>query len=114
MPSDFGEIAKSQLMYAARYKELAQAAYDRGSYSEAEYLSAMAARYTEAAQEQKIAQRPGPFIVQQTSRRQRPERRHTPFVAFCVLPVLHGVGQFATAIYQRIFKRSDHELSSRS
>jgi hypothetical protein len=114
MPIDFGEIASSQRMNAARYKALAQAARDRGSLREAEYLTAQAAHYAESAQEQKMAQRVGLSFARKTLRSQPPEWQEEPFVASRVLPILRGAGHVAAAICQRILKRSGHALSPRS
>jgi hypothetical protein len=114
MPSDFGEIASSQRMNAARYKALAQAARDRGSLREAEYLTALAARYAESAQEQRTVQQVGLSNARQTPRSQPPEWQDESFVASRVLPVLRDAGHILTAICQRIFKRGGQGLSPRS
>jgi hypothetical protein len=66
MPANFGEIADYHRQEAAHFFERAQAARDRESYAEAEYLTGLAMRYAEAAQEQKVEmhQEPCPSIAQ--------------------------------------------------
>jgi hypothetical protein len=61
MPADFGEIASYHRQEAIRYAALAQAARSRGNHSEAEYMANQAARYAEAADEQKagMSREPG-------------------------------------------------------
>ena len=54
MPVDFGDITAYHHEEAARHYALAQAARDRGSLAEAEFQAGLAARWDEAAQEQKI------------------------------------------------------------
>jgi len=54
MPTDFGDIAAFHYQEAARHRALAQAALDRGCTAEAEYQAGQAARWEQAAREQKI------------------------------------------------------------
>jgi hypothetical protein len=61
MPADFGEIASYHRQEAIRYAALAQAARSHGNHGEAEYMENQAARYAEAAREQKagMSREPG-------------------------------------------------------
>jgi hypothetical protein len=60
MPADFGDITAFHHEEAARHYALAQAARDRGCLADAEFQTGLAARWEEAAQEQKIGMRQAP------------------------------------------------------
>jgi len=55
MPANFLEIADCHRRLAAQQMALAHAARDRGDFSTAEFFRQQAARYIEAAEEQRIA-----------------------------------------------------------
>jgi hypothetical protein len=108
MPANFGEIATYHQQEAARHYALAQAARDRGSLAEAEYQAGLAARWEEAAQEQKIGMRQAP------SRRRSKQGPHCPpqptppmsLAVACLLAVERSVKRIAAAIRHSIIKRS--------
>ena len=60
MPTNFGDIAHHHRRIAARYRQLAFAARSCGRICEADYNEQLAARYVQAAQEQKDAMRQEP------------------------------------------------------
>jgi hypothetical protein len=107
MPANFGEIADYHRQEAARFFARAQAARERESYNEAEYLAGLAARHAEAAQEQKMGMRqePCPSIAQP-----RPVgwslEPPPPLAAVCWLAILHAAGNLAAAIRQLLSRRS--------
>jgi hypothetical protein len=108
MPANFGEIATYHQEEAARHYALAQAARDRGSLAEAEYQDGLAARWEEAAQEQKIGMRQAP-----SRRRSRQGPHGLPqqpppmsLAVVCLLAVERGAKRIAAAIRQSIIKRS--------
>lgn len=70
MPANFGEIANYHSRLAAQHMALAQAARDAGDDNTAEYNRQLAARYIEAAEEQKLSmsQAPGYAAVNQAPR----------------------------------------------
>jgi hypothetical protein len=108
MPANFGEIATYHQEEAARHYALAQAARDRGCLAEADYQAGLAARWDEAAQEQKIGMRQAP------SRRRSTQVTHCPpqppppmsLAVACLLTFERGVKRVAAAIHQSIIKRS--------
>ncbi|MGD0682042.1 MAG: hypothetical protein ABR990_08325 [Terracidiphilus sp.] len=109
MPADFGDITAYHQEEAARHYALAQAARERGCFADAEYQAGLAARWDEAAQEQKIGK------MQAPSRRMAKQRPHCPAsppptsLAFsCLLAVERCVKRIAVAIRQSIIKRSAH------
>jgi hypothetical protein len=122
MPANFGEIADYHRQEAAHFFALAQAARDRESYNEAEYLTSLAMRYAEAAQEQKVEMRqePCPSIA-----RPRPEGWSspklppppspppTPLAAISLPAILHAAGNLATAIRQLLSRRVRTAFSHR-
>jgi hypothetical protein len=113
MPANFGEIADYHRQEAARFFARAQAARDRESYNEAEYLAGLAMRYAEAAQEQKeeMRQEPCPSIAQP-----RPEGwslEPPPLAASCWLAILHAAGNLAATIRQFLSRRSTRCFSHR-
>jgi hypothetical protein len=114
MPADFGEIADFHRDESARFLALAQAARDRGSIGEAEYLTGLATRHSEAAQEQKIQmeQAPDSSAAEQGLQHGSPESRPIPFLATCLLVLLRGAERTLTAIGPPAPKRSApaHEL----
>ena len=108
MPANFGEIATYHQKEAARHYALAQAARDRGCLAEAEYQAGLAARWDEAAQEQKMGMRQAP------SRRMAKQRSHClppapppmSLAVTCLLAVERCVKRIAVAIRQSIIRRS--------
>ena len=108
MPANFGEIATYHQQEAARHHALAQAARDRGCIADAEYQAGLAARWEEAAQEQKIGMRQAP------SRRRSKQGPHGPLqppppmslAAVFLLAVVRGVKRIAAAIRHSIIKRN--------
>lgn len=116
MPANFGEIAEYHSRIAARYLALAQAARDEGNLAEAHYRIELAARYIQAAEEQRIVMRQesGPSIAPQSPRLWSPEAQQSARPAPARLQaVLHGAGQIASAIRQYMVKRNEpfHGLS---
>jgi hypothetical protein len=107
MPANFGEIAGFHSRMAARYLALAEAARDRGDLTTANYHADQAARYFEAAEEQKLAmsQAPGRTIQTQKARPWSQKQERAPRAAGSLLAVLRGAGQMATAIRQSISRR---------
>jgi hypothetical protein len=117
MPADFGEIAAYHRQEAARHYALAQAARDRECYGEAEYQTGLAARWDQAAREQRIEMRRDPVrpIANHRPNRRPPEPQHTRSAAACLLAVLRGVQRIAAAIRQSLAKLnvSRHGLTLR-
>jgi len=115
MPANFGEIADYHRQEAARLFACAQAARERESYNEAEYLAGMAARHAEAAQEQKMEMReePCPSIAQPRTTLWPPEPPSPPFAAVCWLAMVHAVGKLAAAIRQFLSRRNARGFSHR-
>lgn len=104
MPANFGDIAAFHHEQANRHYALAQAARDRGSLAEAEYQAGQAARWDEAAQEQKIGIRQQPT---HSSAKQRPNSpAPVPIAIVFLLAVMRGVKRIATAIRHPMVKRS--------
>jgi len=60
MPANIGDITSYHLEEAARHHALAQAARNRGCLDEAEYQDGLAARWEEAAEEQRVGMRQQP------------------------------------------------------
>jgi hypothetical protein len=108
MPANFGEIATYHQKEAARHYALAQAARDRGCLAEAEYQAGLAARWDEAAQEQKVG------MGQAPSRRRPKQGPHCPpqppppmpLAVACLLAAERGVKRIAASIRQSIIKRN--------
>jgi hypothetical protein len=114
MPANYGEIADYHLQEAANFFARAQAARERESYNEAEYLGNLAARHAEAAQEQKMGmlQEPCPSISQPRPVGWSPEPP-PPLTAVCRLAILHATGNLAAAMRQLLSRRSAHSFSHR-
>lgn len=110
MPANFGEIATYHQQEAARHYALAQAARDRGCLAEAEYQAGQAARWDEAAQEQKIGMRQAPSRRRSKQEPLCPPQPPPPMplAVDCLLAVERGVKRIAAAIHQSILKRSTH------
>jgi hypothetical protein len=108
MPVDFGEITAYHREEAARHYAMAQAARDRECFGEAEYQACLAARWDEAAQEQKIEMRrePARHIAYRRPSYQSPEPRRIPFTVVCWLAIRRGIKRFAQAIRQSPPERS--------
>lgn len=108
MPADFGEITAYHHHEATRLNMLALAARDSGSMAEAEYLSNQAARWEEAAQEQKAAMQKQPTRsnTDQSPFFSLPEPPQIHPVIACLLAVLRGVQWIAASIRQFMARRS--------
>ena len=108
MPADFGDITAFHHQEAARHYARAQAARDLGCIEEADYQAGLAARWEEAAQEQKIGMQVTPSRRMANQRpKQRPsEPPHMPFTVVCLLAIERGVKRIAEAIHYSIIKRS--------
>ena len=128
MPANFGEIGNYHTRLAAQYLALAQKAREAGDHNAAEYNHQLAARYVEAAQEQKIAmsQVPGHAAVQPTPRpwaqqsKPAPKRaastapkaapkpilqaapKRAPLAAACFSALCRGAGSLAAALQQSL------------
>jgi len=105
MPANFGEIATYHQQEAARHYALAQAARDRGSIADAEYEDGLAARWEEAAQEQKIGMMQAPSRRRSKQGPLAPPQPPTPLTVACLLAVKHCVKRIAAAIRQSLIKR---------
>lgn len=108
MPVNYGEIAAFHHEQAARHYALAQAARDRGSLADAEYQAGQAARWEEAAQEQKIEMRQQPAC---SVARRKPHCRPLqpppmPIAIVCLFAVVRCVKRIAAAILQLTARRS--------
>ena len=108
MPVDFGEIAAYHKKEAARHYALAKAARDRGCPADAEYEAGLAARWNEAAQEQKIGMRQAPSrrVAKQEPKRRPPEPPPMTLPVVCLLAVVRGFKHIAAAIRHSMVKRS--------
>jgi hypothetical protein len=104
MPANFGDIAAFHHEQANRHYALAQAARDRGSLAEAEYQAGLAARWEEAAQEQKIGMRQQPSHPRAKQRPNSPAP--VPIAIVILLAVMRGIKRIATAIRHPMVKRS--------
>ena len=103
MPANFGDIAAFHHEEADRHYALAQAARDRGCLAEAEYQAGLAARWDEAAREQRIGMRQQPA---HTSEKQRPNcPPPMPLAIVYLLAVVRGVKRIARAIRHPMVKR---------
>ena len=128
MPANFGEIANYHSRLAAQHIALAQAARDRGDLNAAEYNRQLAARYIEAAEEQRMAMShaPGQLVAAQPSRpwtqkASQPARsaaktarvvavklaaksasRRIPLAAACLSRLRRGAGSLANALRQSL------------
>ena len=104
MPANFGDIAAFHHEQADRHYALAQAARNRGCLAEAEYQAGLAARWDEAAQEQKIGMGQQPT---HPSAKQRPNSPPPmPLAIVCILAFMRGINRIAAAIRPPMVKRS--------
>jgi hypothetical protein len=108
MPTNFSEIADYHTRIADQHHALAQAAEHQGNLSEAGYHAELAARYDQAAQEQRSAMQhePGSSTQDQKPRHWPLEPPPASLAASGVLAVLRGAGHVATAIRQSISRRN--------
>ncbi len=108
MPANFGEIASYHNRLAAQYLALAQAAYNEGDLSLADYNTQMAARYIVTAEEQRTAmsELPGCPGAHPAPRPWVPEPRRAPLAAACLSAICRGAGSIAAALHQSISRRS--------
>jgi hypothetical protein len=108
MPVDFGEITAYHHEEAARHRALAKAARDRGCPADAEYQAALAARWEEVAQEQKIGMRQQPThrVAKQRPHSPPPQPPPMPLAAVCLQAVGRGFKHIAAAIHHSMAKRS--------
>jgi hypothetical protein len=132
MPANFGEIAGYHGRMAERYLALAKAAREAGDLYAADYNDQLAARYVEAAEEQKMvmSQAPGRPVVNQAPRPWAQEQtrtakpapkptpkpalntalktspklaaRSTPLAVTCFSAIRRGAGILATAFQQSL------------
>jgi hypothetical protein len=124
MPANFGEIANYHHRLAAQHMELARAARDAGDPNAAEYNRELAARYIEAAEEQKSAmsQAPGRALANQAPRpwAQTPSQipkparkpspkpaskiapKHAPLAVACLSLLSRGATSVAGALQQSL------------
>jgi len=121
MPANFGEIATYHSRLAVQHMALAQAARDRGDLNAAEYNRELAARYIEAAEEQKTAmsqapdrraanqarrpwtQKPSQALNPTTARpAQKADPGRTPLALTCLSALRRGAGSVATALPQSL------------
>lgn len=88
MPANFGEIANYHSRLAAQHMALAREARDAGDLNAAEYNRQIAARYIEAAEEQKtvMSQAPGYSTVNQAPRPWAPQEKPAPKSALKTAP----------------------------
>ncbi|HEY1209854.1 MAG TPA: hypothetical protein VGE85_10835 [Terracidiphilus sp.] len=107
MPADFGEIAAYHHYEAARHYALAQEALDRGCKAEAEFQTGQAARWEQAAREQKIG------MMQQPARPSAKRRPYfpppappTPLASVWRLAVVRAVKRIAAAFGPAMVKRT--------
>jgi hypothetical protein len=124
MPANFGEIGNYHTRLAAQYLALAQAAREAGDHNTAEYNHQLAARYVEAAQEQKtvMMQQPGHAANHQAPRPWAPKPnpapnrapksapqaapKRTPLAVACFSALRRGAGSVATALQQSLLSGS--------
>lgn len=124
MPANFGEIANYHSRLAAQHIALAQAAREAGDHNAAEYNHQLAARYVEAAQEQKTAmsqvpgyaanhQSPRPWAQQSkpapksalkpaSKSASQPAPKRTPMAVACFSALRRGAGSVATVLQQSL------------
>jgi hypothetical protein len=120
MPANFGEIANYHHRLAAQHMELARVARDAGDLNAAEYNRQLAARYIEAAEEQKtvMSQAPGYATVNQAPRRRALQAnpapkpvpkpaleagpKPTPLAASCFSAIRRGAGSVAATLQQSL------------
>jgi hypothetical protein len=108
MPVNFGDITAFHNEEAARHHALAQAARDRGCLADAEFQAGLAARWEEAAQEQKIGMRQAPSrrMAKQRPNIRPPQSPPRPLAIVSMLAVVRGVKRIVTAMRQPTVKRS--------
>ena len=106
MPANLGDITTYHLEEAARHHALAQAARAQGCFAEAEYQEGLAARWEEAAQEQKIGVQQHPTRRMSTQRPIYPAPKTTskPFSVICWLAVVRGLKRIAAALHPSMVK----------
>jgi hypothetical protein len=109
VPTNFGEIAHYNKRIAARFYLQAKIERDCGRDSEADYHAQMAARYLQAAQEQRIAmsQEPGRLVEVKRPRPWTVKSQRTPLLTTGRLALQRITGQFATAVRQSVSRRDD-------
>jgi hypothetical protein len=107
MPTDFGEITAYHREEAARHYAMAHAARERRSFGEAEYEVNLAARWDEAAREQKteMRQEPARHIPYRRSNYRPPEPPMPQRVSFAAA-FLSAIKRMAHAIRQFLPRRS--------
>jgi hypothetical protein len=106
LPTNFGEIASYNKRIAARFYLRSQIERNCGKFSEAEYHSQLAARYIQAANEQRIemSRTPGRPVVFQRPRPWTFNSQPGPLAA-CWFAVQSLVGKLATAVRRSIARR---------
>ena len=115
VPVNFGDIVYYNQQIAARYYLRAQIERDCGKNSEADYHTQLAARYSEAANEQQIAmsQAPGSHIEDRKPRPWTMAPRHVSLAGTSWIAIQSHSRQIATAIRQFVSRRNTplHGLS---
>jgi hypothetical protein len=106
MPADFGDITTYHHEEAARHYALAQAAREQGCLAEAEFQAGLAARWDEAAREQKIGMRQTPDQSKATQKPDCPPPPPMPRTIICLMAVMRGVKCIAATLRQFVFRRS--------
>ncbi len=108
MPANFGEIASYHNRLAAQYLALARTAHKEGDLSLADYNTQMAARYIEAAEEQRTAmsELPGRPAAQPAPRPWIPAPKRAPLATACLSAIRRGAGSIAAALQHSISRRS--------
>jgi hypothetical protein len=122
MPANFGEIANYHQRLAAQHLALAKAARDAGDINTAEYNHQLAARYVEAAEEQRMAMSvaPGQQAAYQTPCRlatetncattrapklaSKPSPKRIPIAVTCLSALCRGAGSVAASLQQSLTK----------
>jgi hypothetical protein len=120
MPANFGEIANYHSRLAAQHMALAREARDAGDLNAAEYNRQIAARYIEAAEEQKtvMSQAPGYSSVNPAPRpwaqQEKPAPkpapkpalkttpRRAPFTVNCLAVLRRGADSVAATLNQSL------------
>jgi len=107
MPVDFADVTAYHLEEAARHYALAQAARNRGCPADAEFQTGQAARWEEAAREQKIGMMQQPARPS-TKRRPNfpPPAPPMPHAFVWLLAVVRAVKRIAAAFGPAVVKQS--------
>jgi len=120
MPANFEEIAGYHSRIATRHLALAHAAREAGDHTTANYQAQLAERYSEAAEEQKMAmnQFPGHSAIDAPRRwtpepkrapksAPKPAGKHAPLVLTCLSALCRSAGSLAATIRQSLSSTND-------